>query len=310
MYEILKRVSIMDLCSITQTCSALCQVANKYFEHKHKICDFQSISVSETAAARRVFQTFGRFIVELKINLSSNSCYNPTGVMDAVIENCSLSSLSLEGYEVPDNQDKIIAMGLLFQKLKKLHIEEVSIECIGSNDGDGIQHGIITPKGNFMDLFTDCDSLTDLTVKECYDFERVIFLSKFPKLRNFECRGLDSTIECLYFALHHKNLRGLNLTSEYYDHINILKSVPNFKYLELLRFQLESRNSGDNDTSLKSLERLPYLRELKIHIVRKYIKNLIKILPKLSTLEVLELEYVDSSSDLMSVVTSAFFQIT
>lgn len=299
LYDILKHVSIIDLCSLTESCCLLLEVGNEIFKRKHKIYDFSSMCI-ETVEARRVFQTFGWLIIELEIDLSSHS--NAASIMDAVVENCtSLESLTLYTYAIPDGQDKITGMGLFFQKLKKLHLVDVKIKR-KSKSWKEMQDGFITPNGNFLDLFTNCDSLTNLTVKDCYDFDIVLFSSTFPKLHHFEYEGtMDSTIGC--FALRHKNLKGFNVECyEFMDHIPVLKSVVNFKYLERLRFGMNPK-LVHTDTSLKSLERLPYLRELRIHYVGDYTTKLIEVLPKLSsTLEILELQYCYSNSELMSVV--------
>lgn len=286
-----KNMSITDLISVTQSCSRFNAIGKQIFERKHKICNFRSMSVKGTAEARRVFQTFGYLMVELKID--SNS----TDVMDAIIEYCtSLQSLSLEYYTIPDNQINISGMGLLFQKLKKLDIRNVDFDFASYYDG------VITPKGNLMDIFINCDSLVDLKVLHCYEFDENLFSRTFPKLQHFECSG--DNVDIGSFVLRHKNLKSFSLDSdEGYNHIPVLNTLAICKYLERLNFRFQFE-AVDNDTSLKSLERFQYLRELKIFYVGDNMSKLIEELPKLSsTLEILKLVQARGHPKLMSAVS-------
>lgn len=249
-----KHLPIMDLVAITQSCTRFKTIGNQIFARKHKICSFQNLSVKVMAEAIRVLQTFGSLILELTINLSSYSY--PTGVMDAVSTYCtSLESLSLHSYNLPENQVNITEMGSLFRKLNKLHIYDVCIENVESWE---LLDGIVTPQGCLIDVFTNCNSLIDLKVVECYSFEHVVFSSTFPnpKLQHFQYFDmLDERPNVGCFILRHKNLKSFDLESDdsIYNYIPVLKTIVICEFLESLRLGLRS-SLVEKDTSLRSME--------------------------------------------------------
>lgn len=298
--KIFDRLPILELCSLVQTCSRMNRCGIRFFARKHKTVHFNTVAKNPTLGqARKFFRTFGSVIFDLRINLGyTHSTSIGSRIIDALIRHCtSLKALKIRSYSIPDNQDDITKMGLLFSNLIKLHLTEVFIDtCDGSIDN---WDSYITPNGNIWDCFSNCRSLIDLTVKECFEFKRTIFESHFPKLQHLKYFLREGYLSYSVdgFFLRHKNLKSFSLQSKdedyYISFVPVLTAT--CKNLEKLEFSLVSSgySTGElakHNTSLKSLARLQNLRELKV-----FFGNIINPTNGLSSLsdslEVLDLSY-------------------
>lgn len=296
----------MDLCSITQTCTRLNAIGHRLFTAKHKICDFDKTSAKTPAEATKFFLIFGSLIKELDICLHSNS--NPIDVMDAVIRYCTtLESLTLEGYEIPDNQGKIADMRKLFQNLRKLRIEQVTF---GYHVYEWTTDVLFTPNGNLIGSFSNCKCLVNLEVLHCKYLNRVIFESSFPKLECFKYSGNDGIANCHLdgFTFRHPNLKSfcmVNVDCVDDDHLAALKMVAaNCKNLEKLVFDFETyTRSAEYEKILKNLPKLSKLREIKICWMGDFATMFVQELPNFRhTLEALSLAHGDGGSGLIAAV--------
>lgn len=276
-------------------------MAKRIFKLKYKKLNFDNLRMNDTVEARKVFRTFGPLICELKIS-------NPTGTMDAIIRYCtSLKSLILRSYAIPDNKEKIVGMGALFRKLYKLYMKNVGIEDSREELDNPINY--LTPSGNSMDFFVNCNSLITFVVVESYDLERVLLSSRFPRLKHFRCdtESPNFSNEIEGFITNHKNLKTFCLENfENDDHVPVLKAIADCKNLEVLELgfqRLTFTPSNEADTSLKNLQRLQCLTELTITFTGDQLTNLVKELPKLPKLEVLDIKYASGIPELIPVVS-------
>ncbi len=313
-FAIFEYISFMDICSIAQTSSRLNTVGREHFDRKNKICNFNEMQVNTTAAAEKFFKIFGALILELNIDCS---LFSPD-IMDPIIQHCAstLESLKIRGYQIPDTKESLAGMKKLFQNLKKLRLEYVSIEKFFDERLEE-DSAIFTPNRNLVDIFVDCKSLTNLEVVESDDLDRVILESVFPKLEKFKYfkESVDTYMEG--FVFRHKNLKSISFdsyqTCDYDGHIPALKVVAaNCKKLEKLEFAFGS-GTDDSETDAgeglfwNNLSKLPKLKELKVLMFTDgfHFELFIHMLPNWrQTLEVLQLERLsDGGRELIAAIT-------
>lgn len=303
---IFEYVSIIDLCSISETSAHLKTVGCQVFDRKFKICCFNKRTAKTTTEARKLFRIFGALISELDIDFYL--CPKAAEIMDAVMKYCTtLDCLKLQSYNIPDNQETISSMGKFFQNLKSLHIISLNIE--GFDDQSVFcDKNLITPNGNAMDLFVDCNSLTHLKVDDSEHLNRIIFESAFHQLQYFDYFGV-----CIYFPIdgfiyRHKNLKSILINpyeGDNDDQLPALKVIAaTCKKLEKLALSLgSSRLHAEYEESLKKLTRMP-LRELKIDMIGEHGNMFARILPSFrDTLEVLDISDAEHSFGIIPAIS-------
>ncbi|KAG4069689.1 hypothetical protein HA402_014712 [Bradysia odoriphaga] len=282
----LSRISLGDLCSLTRTCTRLKDIGTKIFEHKHnQSCDLRKIEEKiSVAVATSVMQLFGSTMSKLCISLSESS--HPIAIIDSITRYCkSLKSLTLESYEVPDNENAITGLGLLFVNLTTLHLINVNIQRGGS--------AITTVRGTPINFFNQCQLLRSLRVEKCKNLERIIFESFFPKLERFSYSSyINGSIEG--FILRHNGLKTFSLLMSYSTNLisNLEALTIGCKDLVKLKFGVHTNALAPTTTWLtRCMARLKYLREIKLVSVNtaSTVAKLAEVFPL--TLETLELNF-------------------
>lgn len=292
LYEIFshKSLSIMDLCSVAETCTRLKDVATIIFAKSYKTCQFNDLSLNTIHEMRRMLLNFGSSITDLTIGPSYDFERQFDGmsarVLDLVIRCCSksLESLRLKDYEISDHL--IGKLRPMFGKLKLLHIED------GYINGDGKQ------------LLASCKSLVELKVINLENDEiGMIFENKFPKLESFKYQKNyedyeDYDLET--FVSQHKGLKAFSM-GNYQADCSTLFPVLAKNCLDLEKLIITGGHSSDSAhdyvTALKSLLALKKLAKLKIKCDKENVTEFIQELPQLSSLEFLELWHVQSDAE-------------
>lgn len=299
LYSIFDLVSIVDLIALARSCNRLNVIGTRIFERKHKICDFSNMAVEHSVVACGVFNTFGSFIADLRIDLSLYT-FGAVKIIDSMVQNCNvLKSLTIKSYTVPDNQDDITKLGMLFEKLEVLRLEYVYVEGFEElNEMDVI----VTPNGNLLNLFTNCKSLIDFKILCSCNFKMAIFESGFPELQHFEYDIGEGYTDCKVtgFILRHRNLKSFSLNTRDIQNAAALKVIAaNCKSLEKLKFETDAE---PDDTALMCVEKLQQLTELKILWIRQNVTRLItKFRPK--SLTVLNLQYIEGGPELIPAIS-------
>lgn len=272
------RISMGDLCSLTRTCTRLKEIGTNIFNRRHnQTCDLRNIEEkTSVAVVASVMQLFGSRISTLHISLQK--CLHPSAIIDSINRHCNaLIGLTIESYEVPDNEDAINGLGLLFQKLTKLHLKNVNIGlCL-----NGIQ--IKTANGTLINFFSKCLFLRKLRVEKSRTLERVIFESFFPKLENF---AYNSYISCNIegFVLRHNSLKRFTFLMVHNTFNNFNCNLETFTIgcKDLEKFKFGFHTQTPNTTSMaRCLARLQCLRLFKLEsvTVANTIPKLVEVLP-------------------------------
>lgn len=286
-------LSVIDLCSISRSCSRLKNIGWRRFRLKHKLSDFER----DGMLTLRLFEAFGSELVKLEVDMRSFDLHQ-MDIGDAIFANCTaLESLTLLYYDAPADPEKLMKMRSVFSNLKKLILKHVNINLCSESADDG---GTM----NLVNVFDECRSMYYLQVGHCLGFsDKFLFSSTFPNLEHFECKHSSSPI-INDFLLRHRNLKTLSVVAvEHDNHDAVLKAIGECKQLERLRYDFGTvtKNYYDMDRrerplqSVKSLTTLKKLTDLRIFTIKWCSKKLIKILPTFSsTLEVLDLDGVFS----------------
>lgn len=308
LFEIFERVPIMDLCSIAQTSVRLNVVAKQFFAKKHISFIFINATVKTANQARKMFQIFGPQMLELEIDF----CFcvtNASRIMEAVIRYCSssLQRLVLKSFDIPDNRDTFTGMAKLFENLHTMHLDNVSIEGMGS-----ISDTLFSPKGNLIDFFLKCKDLVNLSLIGGNEYHRPIFENSFPKLESFSvttAEGVDGASYLEGFLLRHENLKAFSVIVEEYSDFDWL--VPALKviaakclHLEKLEFGLGAifERPAESEILLNALFSIRKLKVVKVRLLEA--SNAIKELRNCSkNLEVLDVEFVGGNPELIPAVS-------
>lgn len=302
-----KRVSVMDLAMLAQTCTKLREVATDAFERQHKVCDFRKIVVNDYVMADRLLNTFGSSILGIRINF--RGFLHAVKVIDSILRNCpELKSLQLISFKIPDCPIAFEKMRQLFGKLTMLHIEDLSIDGSESwhrwHRNDRIDL-IVTPNGNVMNLFRDCHSLVDLKINRSVIVERATFQSNFPKLEKLHYSTDYGEIikDVGNFAFRHPNLETLFLDGAIDDPATIeIISTNCVKLIDLNISFLRYDITRDYLPALRQLRRLPHLKKLGIEFYDQTWVGVLKEFYRSTSLNELTLYSVTDSWDLLPTI--------
>lgn len=160
---------------------------------------------------RRLFRTFGSLIIELDLNFKPYWEHDLDSiiVLDAVIRFCtSVKSLKLDSFHIPNQENIVIGIGKLFERLQKLHLRDVYFE----ND----YNQIITKNIILVNFFNNCASLIKLKMNGCFYLYTAVFRNSFPILEHLiiEDPACCSTGIMNSFVLRHPNLKTFSLNCE------------------------------------------------------------------------------------------------
>lgn len=309
--EIFERCDIMDLPSIGNSCKYLNDIVHQLFKRKYQILKLNfnnNVSVQACTRARRLILTFGFMIIDLELNFNpyeSHDDHYSVAVVEGVITFCkALQTFKLTSFDIPDNLNFFNRMGQLFGQLEKLHLRHVFIsECYDYDHNVAI----ITPNGNFINLFANCKQLIQLKLEESYFFYQSVFANSFPQLEHFI---IEDPVTCRSslmdeFILRHPKLKTFSLDCEYL-HIPVVAA--NCESLETFGFQFDFRYPPHpSETSVESLAKFRHLKKLICFAVGREhnMRSLLKVLPKLAnSLEVLELAHGCVTREFIKVLSS------
>lgn len=291
LYEIFspKLMSIMDLCSVAETCSRLKQIANRNFTRAYKCCNFNELSLKTIHEVRRFLINFGSLITELTIKSDLNGM--SVRILDLVIRYCknTLESLTLKQYEITEYLTAKLRP--MFSNLKKIHLENCSLY------GDG------------QKLFANCGSLIELKAIQLdhEDDDGIILENVFPKLERFVLEQTyfnNDDSELNLFVSRHEGLKELSLKGIDNDRPTLLTAIANnCKSIEELRIESAASDAreypSEYEKELQSILTLNNLKKLQIECARVNVTKFIQELPKLNSLEFLELYHAHADEGLI-----------
>lgn len=295
----LKLVNIMDLCSVAESSVRLNQVANRIIAASHKCCNFNEISLKTIYEMRRFLINFGSSIEEFTLGPSYDFENKSEGMsvrlLDLVIRYCSKTLQSLELYDYEITEYLTAKLRPMFNKLKKLHIEAGTFYGLGKR------------------LFANCANLVELkvvNVENCTDEMGMIFENHFPKLERFKYKHYyddydDYNLEM--FVSRHKLLKTFSMEGFNDDCTSLLPVIAdNCMTLEKLQIRGNHRcnaNQSEYEKALMSLLTLDKLHSLKMNCAEVNVTKFIKKLPKLTSLQLLELCHAKVDTEFIPALT-------
>lgn len=314
LWDILKMVNLMDLCSLMELSKIdnnirLEAIAGEIFSRKYKFCHLNE-DAETYDDAQRLLTNFGPLISGIFVSFKrtfNKARGDDRIIFNSIIENCgaTLESLTVCDYTFDANEATPV-----FPNLQKLDI----IDCF-LND-------------NATNIFEHCQSLVELSVR--YDSwytasMDLLFEHTFPELELFS--GGHNTENFKNFIARHRKLKAINLRWNC-DPVPVLPIIAD--HCKGVK-KLTMRSGGENNSveyeiaminfsRLINLEEVMIvgrarIRSLKIYSLIQQINQLMSLkklcfeglnlcpktipaLSKLKTLEILEMDIFDGYVDL------------
>lgn len=277
-------ITLMDLCSIAETCTHFREIADGVFLKKFAFYVWESSLGTSANDVKRILIHFGSLISKFGILQSpeDEDMTTATCITNLVTRYCinTLESLHIDGYEIPE---------VTTVKLKPLfkHLER----CTMSN---------VTINGNGKELFANCESMNYLNI-QFLNNPADILLNVFPKLEMFTYKsyGCDDEYLLAIFISRNKSLKGLAIYRGDLLKTSILEVIgDSCKGLTVLSIEITLAN----EKAFKSLQALDQLKQLAIYADYKNITNLIQQIQPLKSLEFLDLSNVIGDSEFIAAL--------
>lgn len=270
--QILSPFSIIDLCSVSETCVRLQEVAGYVFSRKFKK-SYIALNGFNLCDTKRILVQFGSLINNLALRNSENIDQK----LDLLVKYCGPTLQTVKLYQIYVNPTLALKLQTLFTNSKKIIF------------GINYRIGVTNP----VNIFAKCKRLEDLEIWSDLAYnQNMMKVTTFPALTSFKFYLAVELEAFCSFILRHPKLRTLHLKAYWslqYDKYEQIAT--NLVNLEDLKIEFLNIIPTDSKTYLQPLVELKKLKRLEMNCDERPITPFLNEFKSKNTLECLSLLY-------------------